>query len=168
MKRRPPISTRTHTLFPYPTLFRSGVTTAEDQATTGRTTPDIGTFLSNRAGLAREGITHAAFEASSHGLSQYRTEGLPVQAAAFTNFSRDHLDYHQTMDAYFEAKMRLFSEVVEPDGTAVVWADDPKSDEVIRRCRERGLRLLTVGRKGETLKLVDRQRSEEHTSELQS
>src|SRR3546814_8461276 len=91
------------------------------------------------------------------------------------------LDYHQTMDAYFEAKMRLFSEVVEPDGTAVVWADDPKSDEVIRRCRERGLRLLTVGRKGETLKLVDRQasqlgqkltieaeRSEEHTSALQS
>src|SRR3546814_5762833 len=107
-----------------------GVTTADDQATTGLTTPDIVTFLSNMAGLAREGITHAAFEASSHGLSQYRTEGLPVQAAAFTNFSRDHLDYHQTMDAYFEAKMRLFSEVVEPDGTAVVWADDPKSDEV--------------------------------------
>src|SRR3546814_21107231 len=64
------------------------------------------------------------------------------------------------MDAYFEAKMRLFSEVVEPDGTAVVWADDPKSDEVIRRCRERGLRLLTVGRKGEPLKLVDRQASQ--------
>src|SRR3546814_14536525 len=56
--------------------------------------------------------------------------------------------------------MRLFSEVVEPDGTACVWADDPKSDEVIRRCRERGLRLLTVGRKGETLKLVDRQASQ--------
>src|SRR3546814_11340419 len=69
-----------------------GVTTADDQATTGLTTPDIVTFLSNMAGLAREGITHAAFEASSHGLSQYRTEGLPVQAAAFTNFSRDHLD----------------------------------------------------------------------------
>src|SRR3546814_10406696 len=64
------------------------------------------------------------------------------------------------MDAYFEAKMRLFSEVVEPDGTAVVWADDPKSDEVIRRCRAWGLRLLTVWRKGETLKLVDRQASQ--------
>ena len=62
------------------------------------------------------GITHAAFEASSHGLSQYRTEGLPVRAAAFTNFSRDHLDYHATMQAYFEAKMRLFEEVLEPDG----------------------------------------------------
>ena len=87
------------------------------------------------AGLAREGVTHAAFEASSHGLAQYRTEGLPVRAAAFTNFSRDHLDYHGTMDDYFEAKMRLFSEVVEPDGTAVVWTDDPRSDEVIAACR---------------------------------
>ena len=134
-----------------------GVTTADDQVKTGLTTPDIVTFLSNMAGLAREGITHAAFEASSHGLSQYRTEGLPVHAVAFTNFSRDHLDYHGTMEAYFEAKMRLFSEVVEPDGTAVIWTDDPKSDEVVRRCRARGLRILTVGRKGETLRLIERE-----------
>ncbi len=134
-----------------------GVTTSDDQVTTGLTTPDIVTFLSNMAGLAKMGITHAAFEASSHGLAQYRTEGLPVQAAAFTNFSRDHLDYHDTMHAYFEAKMRLFAEVVEPDGTAVVWTDDPKSDAVIERCRARGLRLITVGRRGDALKLVSRQ-----------
>jgi len=134
-----------------------GVTTAEDQVTTGLTTPDIVTFLSNMAGLAREGVTHAAFEASSHGLSQYRTEGLPVHAAAFTNFSRDHLDYHGTMEAYFEAKMRLFSEVVEPDGAAVIWTDDPKSEEVGRRCRARDLTILTVGAKGETLRLVGRE-----------
>jgi UDP-N-acetylmuramoyl-L-alanyl-D-glutamate--2,6-diaminopimelate ligase len=133
-----------------------GVTTADDQVTTGLTTPDIATFLSNMAGLAREGISHAAFEASSHGLSQYRTEGLPVRAAAFTNFTRDHLDYHGTMEAYFEAKMRLFTEVVEPDGTAVVWMDDPKSQEVVRRCRARGLKLITVGKAGETLRLVER------------
>jgi UDP-N-acetylmuramoyl-L-alanyl-D-glutamate--2,6-diaminopimelate ligase len=133
-----------------------GVTTADDSTTTGLTTPDIVTFLSNMAGLAREGVTHAAFEASSHGLAQYRTEGLPVRAAAFTNFSRDHLDYHGTMDAYFEAKMRLFSEVLEPDGTAVVWTDDPKSDEVVRRVGARGLRALTVGRRGELLRLVER------------
>jgi UDP-N-acetylmuramoyl-L-alanyl-D-glutamate--2,6-diaminopimelate ligase len=133
-----------------------GVTTADDQVTTGLTTPDIATFLSNMAGLAREGISHAAFEASSHGLSQYRTEGLPVQAAAFTTFTRDHLDYHGTMAAYFEAKMRLFSEVVEPDGTAVVWMDDPKSQEVVRRCRARGLKLITVGKGGVTLRLVER------------
>jgi len=133
-----------------------GVTTSDDQVTTGLTTPDIVTFLSNMAGLAKMGITHAAFEASSHGLAQYRTEGLPVHAAAFTNFSRDHLDYHGTMQAYFEAKMRLFEEVVEPDATAVVWTDDAKSDEVIRRCRARGLKLMTVGRKGEALRLVSR------------
>ena len=133
-----------------------GVTTADDQVTTGLTTPDIVTFLSNMAGLAREGVTHAAFEASSHGLSQYRIEGLPVEAAAFTNFSRDHLDYHGTMEAYFEAKMRLFSEVLEPDGTAVIWADDPKSAEVAKRCRERGLGIFTVGKAGEMLRLVER------------
>jgi UDP-N-acetylmuramoyl-L-alanyl-D-glutamate--2,6-diaminopimelate ligase len=134
-----------------------GVTTADDQVTTGLTTPDIVTFLSNMAGLAREGVTHAAFEASSHGLSQYRTEGLPVSAVAFTNFSRDHLDYHGTMEAYFEAKMRLFTEVVERDGTAVIWTDDPKSAEVLKRCRERGLHVLSVGKAGDTLRLVERQ-----------
>jgi len=133
-----------------------GVTTAGDRATTGLTTPDVVTFLANMAGLAREGVTHAAFEASSHGLAQYRTEGLPVRAAAFTNFSRDHLDYHGTMDEYFEAKMRLFTEVVEPDGAAVVWMDDSRSEEVVARAGARGLRLLTVGKGGETLKLVGR------------
>src|SRR3546814_8310741 len=69
------------------------------------------------AGLRREGITHAAFEASSHGLAQYRTEGLPVQAGAFTNLSRDHLDYHGDMESYFEDKMRQFDEVIAPGGT---------------------------------------------------
>src|SRR3546814_948603 len=82
-----------------------GVTTSMDQVSTGLTTPDIVTFLSNMAGLRREGITHAAFEASSHGLAQYRTEGLPVQAGAFPNLSRDHHDYHGDMESYFEAKM---------------------------------------------------------------
>jgi UDP-N-acetylmuramoyl-L-alanyl-D-glutamate--2,6-diaminopimelate ligase len=137
-----------------------GVTTADEQVTTGLTTPDIVTFLSNVAGLQRLGVTHLAFEASSHGLAQYRTEGLPVRAAAFTNLSRDHLDYHETMDAYFEAKMRLFSEVVDADGTAVVWMDDPRSEQVVARCRARGLKLITVGTKGETLKLVGREPSQ--------
>jgi len=89
-----------------------GVTTAHDQVLTGLTTPDIVTFLSNVAGLRREGVTHLAFEASSHGLDQRRTEGLSVRAAAFTNLSRDHLDYHGTMQAYFAAKLRLFEAVV--------------------------------------------------------
>jgi UDP-N-acetylmuramoyl-L-alanyl-D-glutamate--2,6-diaminopimelate ligase len=133
-----------------------GVTTADDQVTTGLTTPDIVTFLSNMAGLAREGVTHAAFEASSHGLAQYRTEGLPVAAAAFTNFSRDHLDYHGSMEAYFDAKLRLFSEVVDADGTAVVWADDPRSPDVLEVCGRRGVKTLTVGTQATDLRLVSR------------
>jgi len=133
-----------------------GVTTADDQVTTGLTTPDIVTFLANMAGLAREGVTHAAFEASSHGLAQYRTEGLPVRAAAFTSFSRDHLDYHESMEEYFEAKMRLFEEVVDRAGTAVIWGDDPKSDQVIARSRGAGLKTFTVGQKGEQLRLTGR------------
>ncbi|GAA4028343.1 UDP-N-acetylmuramoyl-L-alanyl-D-glutamate--2,6-diaminopimelate ligase [Sphingomonas rosea] len=136
-----------------------GVTTADDQVKTGLTTPDIVTFLSNVAGLKKLGISHVAFEASSHGLDQYRSEGLPVAAAAFTNFSRDHLDYHGTMEAYFEAKMRLFDEVVADDGAAVVWTGDPKSGDVIERARRRGLRLLTVGPGGETIDLKARSAS---------
>ena len=132
-----------------------GITTADDQATTGLTTPDVVTFLSNMAGLAREGVTHVAFEASSHGLDQYRTQGVPVGAAAFTNFSRDHLDYHGTMDAYFAAKLRLFGEVLEEGGTAVVWADDERSDDVIAAAEARGLYVMSVGSRGRTLRLVE-------------
>ena len=122
-----------------------GVTTADESVSTGLTTPDIVTFLANMTGLAREGVTHVAYEASSHGLSQFRNEGLRVVAGAFTNLSRDHLDYHLTMDAYFAAKMRLFDEVVEPGGTAVVWADDAWSAKAIEHVCQRGLRLLEVG-----------------------
>jgi len=133
-----------------------GVTTSDDTVSTGLTTPDVVTFLANVAGLAREGVTHVAFEASSHGLSQYRTEGLPVCAAAFTNLSRDHLDYHGDMAAYFHAKLRLFADVLALDGAAVVWADDPHSPRVEELARMRGNRLITVGEHGETLKLVGR------------
>lgn len=133
-----------------------GITLGEDRQVTGLTTPDIVTFLGGMGGLAREGVSHAAFEASSHGLDQRRVEGLPVRAAAFTNLSRDHLDYHATMDAYFAAKLRLFTEVVEPDGAAVVWADDARSAEVAAAASARGLTLLTVGKNGETLRLLGR------------
>jgi len=132
-----------------------GVTTADDQVKTGLTTPDIVTFLHNMAGLNRLGVSHVAYEASSHGLDQHRSEGVPLSAAAFTNFSRDHLDYHATMDSYFEAKMRLFDELLPPSATAVVWTDDERSAEVIARVRRRGARLLTVGRRGETIRLVE-------------
>ena len=134
-----------------------GITTSQESASTGLTTPDIVTFLSNMSGLAAEGVTHAAFEASSHGLDQYRTEGLPVKAAAFTNLSHDHLDYHGTMEAYLAAKMRLFSEVVAVDGSAVVWADDAYSRAVTDTVAARGVRLLTVGTHGEALRLISRE-----------
>jgi UDP-N-acetylmuramoyl-L-alanyl-D-glutamate--2,6-diaminopimelate ligase len=134
-----------------------GVTTADDQVKTGLTTPDIVTFLSNMAGMKRMGISHVAYEASSHGLDQYRAEGVPVHVAAFTNFSRDHLDYHPDMDAYFAAKMRLFDEVLAADGTAVVWTGDGKSQEVIDHVKRRGLKLITVGPGAETIELVSRQ-----------
>lgn len=142
-----------------------GVTTGHDrvdprEGTAGLTTPDIVTFLATMAGLAREGITHAAFEASSHGLDQHRTEGLAVAAGAFTNLSRDHLDYHGTMAAYFAAKQRLFADVVAPGGTAVVWADDGDwSRQMAATARQRGLALLTVGAAGYALRLVSRDAS---------
>lgn len=133
-----------------------GVTTAQDQVTTGLTTPDIVTFLANMSGLAAEGITHAAYEASSHGLDQYRAEGLPVAAAAFTNLTRDHLDYHGTMDAYRAAKLRLVTEVVADGGSLVLWADDPASPAFAQAAMARGLRIIRVGSKGTDLRLVSR------------
>ena len=132
-----------------------GVTTSDDQVKTGLTTPDIVTFLNNMAGLKRMGISHVAYEASSHGLDQHRAEGVPLKAAAFTNFSRDHLDYHASMEEYFEAKMRLFDKLLPADAAAVVWTDDDKSGEVIERVKRRGHPFLTVGRAGETIRLVE-------------
>jgi UDP-N-acetylmuramoyl-L-alanyl-D-glutamate--2,6-diaminopimelate ligase len=133
-----------------------GVTTPDGSVATGLTTPDIVTFLANMTGLAREGVTHVAYEASSHGLSQYRNEGIRVAAGAFTNLSRDHLDYHADMEDYFAAKMRLFAEVVADGGTAVVWADDEWSARAAQVARGRGLSLFTVGEAGEGLRLVSR------------
>ena len=132
-----------------------GVTTSDDQVKTGLTTPDIVTFLNNMAGLKRMGISHVAYEASSHGLDQHRAEGVPLAAAAFTNFSRDHLDYHPSMDAYFEAKMRLFEELLPSDKPVVVWADDPKSGEVLERAQRAGHEVLTVGRDGTMIRLTE-------------
>lgn len=124
----------------------------------GLTTPDIVSFLENAAELYRENITHLIFEASSHGLSQYRTEGVPLKAAAFTNLTRDHLDYHKTIEAYFAAKCRLFDEMLAADGTAIIWQDNKASgadynSQVAKIARSRGLKLLTVGPDGNDIHL---------------
>ncbi|KQM18928.1 UDP-N-acetylmuramoyl-L-alanyl-D-glutamate--2,6-diaminopimelate ligase [Novosphingobium sp. Leaf2] len=133
-----------------------GVTTGDETVSTGLTTPDVVTFLANLSGLAREGVTHVAYEASSHGLSQFRIEGPAVRAGAFTNLSRDHLDYHATMHDYFAAKMRLFDEVVGDGGTAVIWADDAWSDKAIEHARQRDLTVFTVGESGADIRLIKR------------
>jgi UDP-N-acetylmuramoyl-L-alanyl-D-glutamate--2,6-diaminopimelate ligase len=136
-----------------------GVTTPDESVSTGLTTPDIVTFLSNMSGLAREGVTHVAYEASSHGLSQFRNEGLAVEAAAFTNFSRDHLDYHRDMDDYFAAKMRLFDEVVDSGAAAIIWHGGDESEwtrRAIEHAHSRALRVLTVGEQGEFIRLLAR------------
>ena len=140
-----------------------GVTTPDESVSTGLTTPDIVTFLSNMSGLAREGVTHVAYEASSHGLSQFRNEGVPVEAVAFTNFSRDHLDYHADMDEYFAAKMRLFDEVASDDARAVVWVGSGESEwtqRALDHAQRRGLALMTLGEAGADIRLLDRSASQ--------
>ena len=122
----------------------------------GLTTPDPVTLAETMAGLRRQGVTHAAMEASSHGLDQFRLDGVRLIAGAFTNLTRDHLDYHGTMEAYRAAKLRLF-EVLLPEGApAVAHADmDPDTLAAIRAvAAARRLDLRTVGEAGDTLRLV--------------
>ena len=118
------------------------------------TTPDTESLHAELADLSAVGITHLAMEASSHGLYQYRLDGVHVDAAAYTNLSRDHLDYHNDMDSYFKAKSRLFSELLDDKGTAVINSDDAYAQRLVEICKERGVRTMTYGRSGEDLKLV--------------
>jgi UDP-N-acetylmuramoyl-L-alanyl-D-glutamate--2,6-diaminopimelate ligase len=117
------------------------------------TTPDPVTLHKTLAELAAEGVTHIAFEASSHGLDQHRLDGVRLKAAAFTNLGRDHLDYHPTIEAYLAAKLRLFSALLPPGATAVVNTDAAGGAEVVAAARAANRPLLTVGRTGEGLKL---------------
>ena len=118
------------------------------------TTPDPVTLAANLAELADEGITHLAFEASSHGLYQRRLDGVALAAAAFTNLGRDHMDYHPTVEHYLAAKMRLFDTLLEPGRPVVVNMDGARADAVAAVARARGQKLVTVGRAGETLRLI--------------
>ncbi|MBL4613260.1 MAG: UDP-N-acetylmuramoyl-L-alanyl-D-glutamate--2,6-diaminopimelate ligase, partial [Magnetovibrio sp.] len=120
------------------------------------TTPDPVALHDTLARLSVGGIEHLAMEASSHGLEQFRLDGVKVQAAGFTNISRDHLDYHGTMKDYFGAKLRLFSQVVDGQGWAVVNADSPEGQDVTAVARKRGLNVLTYGRGGQDIRVLDR------------
>jgi UDP-N-acetylmuramoyl-L-alanyl-D-glutamate--2,6-diaminopimelate ligase len=113
------------------------------------TTPDPIALHRQLDEIAREGVTHLAFEASSHGLDQFRLDGVRVNAGAFTNLSRDHMDYHPDVAHYLNAKLRLFRNLVVDGGAAVISADHDCSAEVIAAVRERKLRLITVGHNGD-------------------
>jgi UDP-N-acetylmuramoyl-L-alanyl-D-glutamate--2,6-diaminopimelate ligase len=122
----------------------------------GLTTPDPVVLAETLAGLQRAGISHAALEASSHGLHQFRLDGVRFAAGAFTNLTRDHLDYHRTQQAYRAAKLRLFTELLPAGAPAAACADmDPATLDVLRTvARSRKLDLRTVGEAGETIRLL--------------
>ena len=119
------------------------------------TTPDPVALHRALDELAGEGVTHLALEASSHGLDQHRLDGVRVAAAAFTNLSRDHMDYHPTVEHYLAAKLRLFTDLAPEGGPAVIAADHEHSAAVIAAARARKLDVMTVGRHGEGIRLVD-------------
>jgi UDP-N-acetylmuramoyl-L-alanyl-D-glutamate--2,6-diaminopimelate ligase len=122
------------------------------------TTPDPVTLHSTLDALASEGVTHLAMEASSHGLDQFRLDGVRLAAAAFNNLGRDHLDYHSSMKAYLDAKLRLFRDLMQPGQPVVVNMDGDCSGEAAHVARLRGLEVLTTGTSGETLRLVSASR----------
>ena len=115
------------------------------------TTPDPISLHQRLASLADEGVTHLAMEASSHGLDQRRLDGVRLSAAAFSNLSRDHLDYHDNFASYLNAKMRLFEVLLEPGKRAVIDADSDVAAQVIARAKARGLKLFTTGKAGKGL-----------------
>jgi UDP-N-acetylmuramoyl-L-alanyl-D-glutamate--2,6-diaminopimelate ligase len=123
----------------------------------GLTTPDTESLHANLADLAAGGIDHLALEASSHGLDQYRLDGVQIAAAAYTNLSRDHLDYHDNMDEYFEAKSRLFSEVMQNKSVAVINSDDDYAPRLIDICKGAEHKIISFGTSGETIKLLKRE-----------
>ena len=123
------------------------------------TTPDPIALHRQLDEIADDGVTHLAFEASSHGLDQFRLDGVRVAAGGFTNLSRDHMDYHPDVAHYLAAKLRLFRDLVAPGGAAVISADHECSQQVIEAARTRTLRIIAVGRNadgaGEGIRLVE-------------
>ncbi|MDB5673891.1 MAG: UDP-N-acetylmuramoyl-L-alanyl-D-glutamate-2,6-diaminopimelate ligase [Sphingomonas bacterium] len=131
-----------------------GVVSPKGEEYGSLTTPDPVELHRTIDRLAGEGVTHLALEASSHGLDQHRLDGVRIAAGAFTNLSRDHLDYHPTIEAYLKAKLRLFSDLIAPGGTAVINVDDCYSAQVIEAAKKRGLKIMTIGESGDDIKLV--------------
>lgn len=131
-----------------------GIVTPDYETYGSLTTPDPVDLARSFQRLAGEGITHAAIEASSHGLDQHRLDGVTLAAGGFTNLSRDHLDYHPSVEAYFDAKMRLFEALLLPGQGAVIDVDTDYGVAAEARARSRGLKVITVGANGRELKVV--------------
>ncbi len=118
------------------------------------TTPDPARLHAVLARLAGAGVSHLALEASSHGLAQFRLDGVRLAAAAFTNLTRDHLDYHGNEESYFAAKARLFDTLLAPDGFAVLNADVPQYAALAGIAARRGLRVLSYGAHGHDIRIA--------------
>jgi UDP-N-acetylmuramoyl-L-alanyl-D-glutamate--2,6-diaminopimelate ligase len=131
-----------------------GVVTPGGERYGSLTTPDPVELHRIIDSLASDGITHLAVEASSHGLDQHRLDGVRITIASFTNISRDHLDYHRTPEAYLEAKLILFRDLVAARGAAVVAVDHPAAAAVVAAAHRRGLRVIEVGRQARDIRLV--------------
>ncbi|TCK23319.1 UDP-N-acetylmuramoylalanyl-D-glutamate--2,6-diaminopimelate ligase [Ancylobacter aquaticus] len=120
------------------------------------TTPDPIELHRTLHTLADEGVTHLCLEASSHGLDQHRLDGVRLKAGGFTNLSRDHLDYHPSMEAYLDAKMRLFRDLVPRGGGAAVWVDTTEGSHVAQMAAEHELNVLGIGVAGAGIALLSR------------
>jgi UDP-N-acetylmuramoyl-L-alanyl-D-glutamate--2,6-diaminopimelate ligase len=132
-----------------------GLVSPDGGITGSLTTPDPIGLHRTLDELAGEGVSHVALEASSHGLDQRRLDGVRVRIGAFTNLTRDHLDYHPSLEAYLSAKLRLFEALIAPDGGAVIDVDGARSAAFVRAAQARRLTLLTVGRQGADLRLLE-------------
>jgi len=142
---------------PAASLGTVGVISPKGAIPLSHTTPDPVEIHALLAQLKKDGVEHLAIEASSHGLDQFRLDGVKIAAAGFTNITRDHMDYHPSFEHYLAAKLRLVDEVVAPDGVAVVNADADHADAFIAAAKRRELRLITVGESGETIRLARRE-----------
>jgi len=145
----------THQGRPAASLGTIGIDAPGGHVSLGHTTPDPVRLHAELARLKREGVDHLAIEASSHGLDQFRLDGVKIAAAGFTNITRDHLDYHASFENYLAAKLRLFRELVADGGAAVVNADAGYAEDFAAVARARNLRLITVGVRGDDLRLIE-------------
>jgi UDP-N-acetylmuramoyl-L-alanyl-D-glutamate--2,6-diaminopimelate ligase len=132
-----------------------GLITPTEKRYGSLTTPDSVALHQILDEIAEQNITHAAMEASSHGLDLRRLDHVRISVAAFTNLSRDHLDYHDSMKSYFKAKLRLFNEVLPESNTAVLNADVPEYDELSRVCKARKHKIISYGKKGREITIKD-------------